>query len=122
MSRLFLLSCISRIIFFLALRCASDIGAHRRLLSVSSSWNGLADTDSESAIFSSGLLALFYLRFCGAPFSSPRLCPQTALARLLSFPFLSPHAPIFFSLSPPPPPLPRIPSQILTYDYGQANV
>lgn len=96
-------SCFSRIIFLLALRCASDIGASPSL-SVSSSWNDLVDTDSESAIFSSGLLALFYLRFCGActPFSSLRvsICRQRSFVRSLSFPFLSLHAPIFFSLSP----------------------
>lgn len=62
--------------FFLALRRTSDIGASPSLsVSLSSSWSGLADTDSESAIFSSGLLALFYLCFCDActPFSSPRV-------------------------------------------------
>lgn len=74
---------------------ASDIGAPP-LLSASS-LNGLADTDSESAIFSSGLLALFYLRSLvrARLFLPPRLPVRGD--RSLSFPL--PRAPIFFSLS-----------------------
>lgn len=56
-----------------------------------------------------------------ARLSLPRASPSADSARsfALSFPF-SARAHLFLSFASPP--LPRIPSQILTYDYGQANV
>lgn len=73
---------------------ASDIGLPP---SSSPSLNGLADTDSESAIFSSGLLAFLSLLLGAyAPFSSPRLCSRRSLVR---FPSLSPRAHLFFSFA-----------------------
>lgn len=104
----FVISLATFSLFFLR---ASDIGAPPLL---SASLNGLADTDSESAIFSSGLLALFYLRsLVRARLFLPRAF-LFSLALLFSF-----HALIFSLLHSP---LPRILSQILTYDYVRANI
>lgn len=81
------------------MQCASDIGTPP-LLSASSSpsLNGLADTDSESAIFSSGLLVLFYLRsLVHTRFFLPRASPvRTEITR---FPFLFPRAYLLLSLA-----------------------
>lgn len=77
----------------------SDIGAPS-LLSASSSpsLNGLADTDSESAIFSSGLLALFYLcSLVRARLFLPLTSRYAEIARLLAF--LSPCAHLFLSFT-----------------------
>lgn len=111
--------------FSLALRRTNDIGASPSLsVSLSLSWNGLVDTDSESTIFSSGLLALFYLCFCDActPFSSTARPPLSADSARSFALFTSFSACVQLFLFFASPPLPRIASQILTYDYGQANV
>lgn len=89
---------------------------HRAPLLSASSLNGLADTDSESAIFSSGLLALFYLRsLVHTRLFLPRAPPFRG-DRSLSFPL---PTPVFFLSQLP---LPRILSQILTYDYVRADI
>lgn len=74
--------------FFSFSRCGVRVTlVHRRHCRCLCRRRGLADTDSESAIFSSGLLALFYLRFCGActPFSSPRVSIRRQRSLVRSF-------------------------------------